>query len=83
MSYARDMIEAVASGKKDAKDLVEAVVTKIRGGKKVKKKVRVGPKKRMSPKLKAALAKARKKSGTGAAKKARAKSMQIRQRAGL
>lgn len=51
----------------------------VKGGKVVKRKVRVsGRAKKLSPKQKAVLKKARRKAHTGAAKKARAKSMKVR-----
>lgn len=81
MGYAQDLIEAVAKGA-NAKELVEKTVVKIRAGKKVKVKVPMR-KKRMSPKQKAALAKARRTSHSSGALRARAKSMAIRKRAGM
>ena len=56
--------------------LEEAVKVVVRDGKVLKKKV--GKKKKQTAKQKAALAKARKKAHTGAAQKARAKSLKVR-----
>lgn len=86
MSDARNFIDRVLAGERPemiAEELLgERTITVVRGGKKVKKTVRT-VKKRMSPKQKAALAKARRKSHTGAAKKARAKSLKARKTSGL
>ena len=60
----------------ESNSLEEAMKVVVRDGKVMKKKV--GKKKRMSAKQKAALAKARKKAHSGAAQKARAKSMKVR-----
>lgn len=67
----------------ELRDVVEVMVKKIRGGKVVKVKKKLGRKRRMSAKQKAALKKARKKAGSASAKKKRAKSMKIRKRKGL
>ena len=63
---------------------IEAMKKVIRAGKVVKIKIKTKKKRRMSPKQRAALAKASKKAAhSGAAKKARAKSMKKRKSAGL
>lgn len=59
--------------------MLEKVVKKVVDGKVVKKKVK-SKKKRLTPKQKAALAKARKKAHKGSANKARRKSMKIRRK---
>jgi len=63
---------------------IEAMKKVIRAGKVVKIKIKTKKKRRMSPKQRAALAKASKKAAhSGAAKRARAKSMKKRKSAGL
>ena len=59
-------------------DMNEASKKVVRGGKLVTVKVKKGKKKKLTAKQKAALMKARKKSHTGSADKARAKSMKVR-----
>lgn len=68
----------------DEDDLeAEAFIKVIRGGKVVKKKKRIGRPRRMSPKQKAALKKARKKAHSSSARKKRKKSSLVRKRKGM
>lgn len=67
----------------DDSDVQEKFKIIIRDGKKIKKKIRIGRKKKRSPKQKAALKKAQRKAHTGSAAKKRAKSMKKRKAANL
>jgi len=62
------------------KDIAERMATVVRGGKKIKKKVRIGRAKIMTSKQKAALKKARRKAHRPGAKRARKISSRVRKR---